>query len=468
MRVSAAVTAPRVEQNQYSFTKKIKGYGQLNDYPQKVLEIVNSSGTGRVCVDIYTKFIEGGGFVDEALSELVINDSGERLNGLLRKCARDLRLFNGFAVLVKYDYRGKAFALYNIPYEHCRLEINSNKAYTGRVAVHPDWTSIRGIAFKISDIRYVDKFNPANVANEIQQAGSPENYLGQIMYFTTDGDWEYPVCPFDAIVTDMLTEESVSTVKHRNAKFNFLPSGILVRKGIAPATNEDGTIDEDDPKNQQQASSADEIKRMQGDANACKIWVVDVDADEEKPDFIPFDAKNYDKQYEYTERTIQENIGRMSMIPPILRGVDVGAGFGADLMKNAYDFMNSVTNNERRMLEVAFKDIMEVWPQQYTDFEISTLEYVSNNQLVDAALLPDLTQNERRQIAGFKPVDTGTDKEQILAQVLGVGGTQALTSIVIDQVLQPEQKVQLLIKLFAFTEEEARNIITPPVTQPAP
>lgn len=377
MRVSAAVTAPRVEQNQYSLTKRIKAYGQNNDYPQKILDIVNSSGTGRVCVDIYTKFIEGGGFRDATLADLVLNDRGERANGLLRKCARDLRYYNGFAMLVKYDWMGKPFGLFNVPFEHCRLEIDNDKKYTGRVAVHPDWTSIKGIAFKRSDIKYVNKFNPATVLDEIMEAGSPEMYLGQIMYFTSDGDWEYPVCPFDAIVTDMLTEESVSTVKYRNARYNFLPSGIMVRKGVQPATKEDGTIDDDDPKNQEQASSRAEILRMQGDSNACKIWVVDVDADEEKPEFIPFETRNYDKQYEYTERTIQENIGRMSMIPPILRGVDVGAGFGADLMKNAYDFMNSVTDNERRMVEVAFMDLMQVWPQQFASFEVAPLTYVT-------------------------------------------------------------------------------------------
>ena len=123
---------------------------------------------------------------------------------------------------------------------------------------------------------------------------------------------------------------------------------------------------------------------MQGDANACKIWVVDVDADEEKPEFIPFDAKNYDKQYEYSERTVQENIGRMSMIPPILRGVDVGAGFGADLMRNAYDFMNSVTDGERQQLETAFMDFMAGWPQKFTSYAVQPLTYVTTQTVTPA------------------------------------------------------------------------------------
>ena len=467
MRVSATVTAPRVEQNSYSLIKKIKLYGQKNDYPQKILDIINASGTGKVSVNLYTKFIRGNGFLDPALNTLQVNARKERLFTILAKCAKDLRAFDGFAILVKYNGLGEPIEYYNIPFEHCRIEINEKKYYTGRVAIHPDWTSIRGLPFYDKDICYLTRFNPLTVQGEILAAGGPEDYKGQVYYYTSDGDFEYPICPFDAIVTDMLTEESVSTVKHRNAKHNFLPSGILVRKGIKPKTNDDGTIDEDDPAYQEQISSAQEIKRMQGDENAAKIWVVDVDADEEKPEFIDFTAKNYDRQYEVTERTVQENIARMSMIPPILRGVDVGAGFGADLMKNAYDFMNSITGDERKRLELTFMDVLANYSTTFPDYTIDPIQYVSNNEAVDTALLPDLTQDERRSLAGYQ--DPAPVNQVVLAQMLGVGGTQALISVVNDPVMSPGQKTQLLIQLFNFTEEDAQKLIAPlPSIPPQP
>jgi hypothetical protein len=104
--------------------------------------------------------------------------------------------------------------------------------------------------------------------------------------------------------------------------------------------------------------------------------VVDVDADEEKPEFIDFTAKNYDRQYELTEKTVKENIGGMFMIPPVLRGIDVGAGFGSELIQNAYQFMNSVTGNERRILSEAFQKLLELYVIKFTDFTIKPLQYI--------------------------------------------------------------------------------------------
>jgi len=376
MRVSATKTKPRVAQNQYLSARRIKGYGEGNDYPQKILQINASSGTGRTCYDIYVKFIRGAGFTDENFANTVINDNKERVSSLLKKFSKDLESFNGFACLIKYDYKGLPFAYYNIPFEHCRIEINQDKSYTGRIAVYSDWTGLTGKRFDERKVTRLTRFNPENAPQEILEVGGPENYLGQIFYYTSDGEFEYPISPFDSIVTDMLTEESVSTVKYRNAKYNFLPAGILVRKGIKPITMEDGTIDPNDPFNKEQASSAESLKNMQSDENACKIGVVDVDADEEAPEFIPFEFKNYDKQFEYTENTVQENIGRMFKVPPILRGVDVGAGFGAELMSHAYNFMNSVTEDERADLETAFKDLFEIHPRRFTDFSIKPKEYI--------------------------------------------------------------------------------------------
>ena len=122
------------------------------------------------------------------------------------------------------------------------------------------------------------------------------------------------------------------------------------------------------------------IKKMQGDQNALKLWIIDIDADEEKPEFVPFDITNLDKEYDYTEKSVQQNIGSMFMIPPVLRGIAatnaLGGGFGADIITNAYQFMNSATGNERRMLEVAFRDLLQYYYITFQNFTIAPLQYI--------------------------------------------------------------------------------------------
>ena len=378
MRVSATKTAQRVERNSYITSKRIKGYGLNNDYPQKILEIVNSSGTGRVCMDIYVKFVEGAGFTDQSLADTILNSKNERSNSLLRKFAKDLKNFNAFVCLVKYNGLGLPEEYFNIPFEHCRFEI-LNKEYTGRIAIYPDWTGINGTTFDMRKVKFINHYDPTTVIEEMTEAGGPENYLGQILYFTADGDFEYPIAPFDPIVTDMLTEESVSTVKHRNAKHNFLPAGMVIRKGIKPHTLANGVADPDDAFNQQQTISANEIKKWQGDDQACKMIVIDVDADEEKPEFVAFNTNNFDRQFELTEKTVQQNIAGMFKVPPVLRGVDIGNGFGSDLLINAYTFMNNICSDERRFIGEAFKILLEFYSVKFTDFSIKPAEYVGQN-----------------------------------------------------------------------------------------
>jgi phage portal protein BeeE len=82
-----------------------------------------------------------------------------------------------------------------------------------------------------------------------------------------------------------------------------------------------------------------------------------------------------------------------------------------------------------------------------------------------------ITRNQYLQLLDMEPLPDGDvtksqwdamnakDSTQLLAQVIGVGGTQALTAIMTDPVLTNEQKIQLLITLFAFDETTARTIV---------
>lgn len=356
----------------------IQNYGEGNDFPQKVMQLVAASGTGSSCLEIYIKFIIGRGFSDVALYDLIVNRNRMTMDAVLREAGSDLGRFNGFAIHVNYNMNFKISSISHVPFEHCRFQkMDKETRRFDKIAVHPDWTGQYAdvIPFRKKDIHFIDIFNPdpAEIQRQVDEAGGWDNYKGQIFYYSGDGYLVYPTPKYAAVLTDMRTEEGLANVTGRNVCSNFLMAGMIV---------EHYTREQDD---QQLTALQQQILDFQGDDKAGNLLCVQVDNIEEKPDFVPFSGQNYDKAFTATQSAVPDNIGRAFMQPPILRAKDVGANFGADLMKNAYNLYNSITSDERLVLEEAFTEIFKYWWEALGDisFSIQSLSYNAGDTLLD-------------------------------------------------------------------------------------
>lgn len=370
-------------QQRYSLKKDnslgIQAYSDGNDYPQKVREIVDASGTGTKCVIIYAKFISGKGFSDQNIWKKVINRKRQTTDYLENQISEDFAHNGGLAIHVNYNANYKIIELQHVPIETVRFEKLDDNGHFSKVAIHPDWgkrfTTLR--KWKKEDIEFIDLYNPdpVEIQNQVDAAGGWENYKGQILYFSNRGEKVYPLPIFDSVLTDMSTEEGISNVSNRNARNNFLAAGMFIDKKADNDTpdlkKEEGRVYNDEKNDTEKA-----LEAFQGDESACKMLYVQIESDEEKPEFVSFKGTNYDKEFNVTLGSAQDNIGKVFSQPPILRAEDVGANFGADLMKNAYDFYNSVTQNERLILERIFKELFSYWHEPITtDFSILPLTY---------------------------------------------------------------------------------------------
>lgn len=72
--------------------------------------------------------------------------------------------------------------------------------------------------------------------------------------------------------------------------------------------------------------------------------------------------------------------------------------------------------------------------------------------------------NELYESIGKERVEGGDvkisqQKDTPLAVVLGVGGTQALQSVLVDTILTPGQKVNILVNLFGVEQEIAEQML---------
>ena len=70
----------------------------------------------------------------------------------------------------------------------------------------------------------------------------------------------------------------------------------------------------------------------------------------------------------------------------------MGANFGADLMRNAYDYYNSITESERDILSRVFKRIFDLWHDPAINVE-KNYKIVPKYYRVNATLAERLAQN---------------------------------------------------------------------------
>lgn len=396
---------------------KIQSYGEKNDFPQRVSEIVEASVTGNSCVNVYKKFIIGRGFADADFYKAVCDSRGMTVDSLLDAVGDDLAHFGGFAVHVNYNALYEIISASHVPFEMLRFEELDKDYRFNRLAFHPDWgrryTALR--AFKNNDIEFFHFFNPDPdvIEREVAEAGGWNGYKGQILYYSNRGDKVYPCPIFEAALTDMNNEEGLSNITQRNVKHNFLPSGMIV--------DYDNTPQSDD----QETETKQELREFQGDMNAGKIMYVNLRNGEQKPEFIPFTGNNFDKDFSQAEDKTPNIIGRSFSQPPILRAEDVGSNFGSELMKNAYDYYNSITETEREILSREFKRIFDLWYEPTINidknYDILPKFYRVNSTLAERLgantdkvleLLYDSTKNERMKSVILSTV-YGMEEEEI-------------------------------------------------------
>jgi len=154
---------------------------------------------------------------------------------------------------------------------------------------------------------------------------------------------------------------------------------------------------------------------------------VTIGTGETAPVFTSFKGTNYDKEFNVTLTSSQSNIGKSFNQPPILRAEDVGANFGADLMLNAYNYYNSVTENERLAVERVFATIFQHWFEPTSgNYSVTPLSY---------------------------------EVEMTLADRLGEKQLTEFMKIINDSAITPDLKRSIAKTLFGLSEDEANSLI---------
>lgn len=363
----------------------IQSYGEDNLYPQTLRQLVKGSSTGSECLERYADFIEGYGFRDVPFSEYVVNRKGDTMDDIHEAVCRDMAMYNGFALHVNYNVNGEIVELHYVPFENCRLVDEDSNGYVGKIALHPDWSgkkvrATQPIRVSKENIDYIHVFNPRKdvVLAQIEHDGGIEVYKGQILWVSGSGKNVYPVGKADRVATELSTDEGLANVKYRNVRNNFFPAGIMITKRAPQFDRGDKFTDDVDFQ--------DVIKQMQGDTNASKILEVQIESDEERPEFVEMNSKNYDKEFTATESSVTERIYSAFGQEPWYC-IRIGRiGFSGDILRDAFDYYNSLVSKQQRMIERVFTRVFENWFEVANtsgDYSVKPLIYVNNAAVSD-------------------------------------------------------------------------------------
>jgi len=412
-------------------------YGANNLYPNDLLEYLNTSAIHAAIVQSKAKMQAGDGLklnikdnraltVDEeiVLKRLINHPNKENtLEEVISQVALDYQIFGAYALEVIWNSTfTKISEIKYIPVKNIR----SGKMKDGDVQEYyysRDWSKVK----QYKPIA-IPTFN-SNSRKEYEKDSS-YNKFNQLVYvkYNRSGLEYYGEPMYQSALAWIKIDSQIGLFHLSNIENGFNPS-MTVKFFKKPGS----------PEEQQMIVNALN-SQFQGARNTGKGMIFFSDGKELAPEVTPISVQNLDKQFiTVAEQVVQQIISGHSVTSPMLVGVATPGklGYSSELEKSYLIFDKTVIAPDRKAIEKTLNKLIEASGVKNVELEI-----IPFNPLID----PASTLNK----------ETG---EVVLAQTLGVGGTQSLMSILTDPVLTSEQKVGIMGTLFGISEVDAKRML---------
>lgn len=432
-------------------SQNIYRYGQDNLLPNKIIKYINDSGISKKCAVKVSTYVSGDGWADESSAQLKVN-SRQTANDLLRDVANDVSYFKGFALKIGRRLDGSIAFVEHMPFQIVR------KTLRGDYLINPTY-GLEG--FKKDEGKYYPAFNgikitPAQIAkNKKEYENRPEILY---VYESTPDNPHYPVPDFYSGIEDLRTSSRIQQYDLNMVMNGFKAAAILTLIGVS----DDKT--KDDTGRTQRDYLFEELEQFtgmnpnsNGETSEGGIFVFEAKTKDEVPSLQTFDVKAILDASNTKRETIDRAVCRLFGVHPVLVGFSDAQVLGnTQSIANASLELGVNVKPLQRMIEQAFKTL-------YPDNSWDISEFMPINY-VPESVYSKLTDNEIRELYGYAPLESNNTDEKLLVERLGVGGTQAFTTILADAVMTPEQKRATLKILFGLDEEKVNELL--PISEP--
>jgi len=396
-------------------------YDEDNLYPQNINNIINGSGTAKNCTDRLISFLQGNGLTDKSLETIIINENREQLKDILSNVIKDFSKYRGFAIFRRLTSNFKTAELYHIPFDYIRLYFNEKEQCDfKKYVIYNNWDGLQG-KININDFRYCYEWSDdlVDIQQQIELDGGTDNFSGQLLYYSEDKG-QYPLAWIDPVQEDCIVDNQMKIFNYKNIVTNFMASHFLFFKN------------EQDEKTKKIIEKS--IKNMQGAEQASRFNVIYGVASDEF-DLKKIDIQNHDKLFEKTNEIIKLNIqDRFGQTMPIFRGSLTSEDISGEAIKSSYNLYNSHILQYQLILNNYFTYVLnDFYTNEFFNkkIEIQPLSY----NIVKEGKVPALIND------------------------IGIGGVQALQTILSDVNLSENQKLSILQSLFGVTLEIALKMV---------
>lgn len=419
VRPQASIERPGVTDWQRDWLTS-RGYirdpAKTDDACDYIAKIVGASPVATAALGLREKFIIGRGLGEFGTIDL--NEEQTMLD-LHQRIGQDITLFSRFALRVMPARAGKKVAyIQHIPAEWVRYEFPDKESRIHGCYVIP-WinSSERNLKeFQYLPLWHPGRMTPERIRADIKSVESPDGdyrksmpYAGHIMFvnMVRPGSRVYSRPGFMSAQFDILADAYASEAMERIGANAFHLGGILVMPGDPNevAVPGDETMH---PKTRGEELQDELAESFSGAGNAGSVMVL-WNQGEQGPEYKPFESGDLSKSMMTTDDMLRRRICLSVGMPEVLIGVSQPGRLGATQeIRNAIQFANEQTTNERAILEQKYSLIIEAITGRRTDITIEKIsDFVDLPEWVFDRLSEEARVEYIRETFGLE-VDTTT------------------------------------------------------------
>lgn len=307
-----------------------------NLYPERVLEIVNSSPLQKSILESKKTYILGAG-IEPTEENIYTPNMFETWQELIEKCCNDMVYLNAFSVQCILNESGNRFSYFYQPVTQVRLGNYNERNFIEKAYLCTDWRK----AQRNRNVVEIDMFG-----SETPKKGKP--YL---LYFKKEqvGEYFYSIPEFMCAANYIMADGSLSQY-YNNFIHNNFSANLAIRFPVEPTEEKKQELYDNLVKNFGGAENAGNILCLFGEGGVV-------------PEINAIESVNADLYNSVMDTIKLALVSANRLTSPILAGIVTSTGFSSksDEMIAAYTLYKlTVINSERQFLLKGFNKMLEM------------------------------------------------------------------------------------------------------------